>query len=260
MVSLILGSHGSLDPFVALRAVLASYFLALATYTYNDITDFDVDRINRSNRPIAAGKSTKNELVIVVSFLYGSALILALSINLNTALVASIFTALGIAYSHPSVNLKDKFPLKTMVTSIGAALSSIIGGIAVSNISIPVIYAALLFFAFFFILGPLGDIADLRGDRAVGRRTFPIVIGIKQTIMLMMSVPIAIAVMTISAHDIIGMHALGAYVTVGVCFGTMALLYYVSKKAEDTARVISIRPKMRFFFVLLQLSLLLGFL
>ena len=52
-----------------------------------------------------------------------------------------------------------------------------------------IVYVALFFFAFFFILGPLGDIGDLKGDKIVGRRTFPIVLGIRSTITIMLSVP-----------------------------------------------------------------------
>ncbi len=260
LLSLILASRGTLDPFVAFRVILASYFLALATYVYNDVTDFEVDKINKTNRPTVTGKATKTELVTLVSVLYGVALLLAVSINLNAAFIALTFTALGVAYSHPKLNLKDKFPLKTVITAVGAGLLSLLGGIAVSNTSLPVIYAALLFFAFFFILGPLGDIGDLSGDRAVRRRTFPIVVGMIPTVLIMLSVPIVILTITILTHNSLGMNMLGTFVIVGICLMTLALLLQVSRRLNDTNWIRTSRPKMRFLFVLLQLSLLLAFL
>lgn len=260
LISLILGSHGSVDPFIALGAVFTSYFLALATYVYNDATDFEVDKINKLNRPTVTGKATKNQLVTLVSILYGVAFLLAVSINVNTAFIAMTFAGLGIAYSHPKINLKDKFPLKTVITAVGAGLSSLLGGIAVSNTSLPVIYAALMFFAFFFILGPLGDIADLKGDRAVGRRTFPIVAGIIPTVLTMLSVPIVILATTILTYNSLGMSMLGAFAIVGTCLVTLALLLKVSKRLNDVPWIRSIRPKIRFLYVLLQLSLVLAFL
>ena len=139
-------------------------------------------------------------------------------INIYPLFISICFIAIGVAYSHPKSNLKDKFPLKTIVTAAGAACIAIIAwrncssgvgaigavsgiyandiittifvGTATTRLSLPIFYAALFFFAFFFILGPLGDIADLKGDRSVGRRTFPIVIGIRSTLLVMLSMPL----------------------------------------------------------------------
>jgi 4-hydroxybenzoate polyprenyltransferase len=260
LVSLFLGSHGSVDLRIAFSAISASYFLALATYMYNDVTDFKVDRINKSNRPAATGKVTKGELVTLVSILYGSALLLAASMNLHTALVATVFAALGITYSHPKIDLKERFPLKTVVTAVGAGLSSLLGGTAVSSISMPVIYTTLFFFVFFFILGPLGDIADLRGDRAVGRRTFPIALGMTSTIFIMLSVPVVIIAITILTYSISGIGMLGTSAIIGICVAIFAFLLKISKRTTDVSWIKATRPKMRFLYVLLQLSLLLSFL
>ncbi|MGH9977870.1 MAG: hypothetical protein ACRD8Z_18855, partial [Nitrososphaeraceae archaeon] len=47
LISLILGFHGNaLDYGIAIFVVSASYFMALATYIYNDIVDFEVDKLN----------------------------------------------------------------------------------------------------------------------------------------------------------------------------------------------------------------------
>ena len=286
LVSLILGSHGfaNVNPVIATSAVIAGYFMALAAYVYNDITDFEVDKINKTNRPSVTGKATKRQIVIMVYVLNGIALLLTSLINFYALIVSIAFIALGVAYSHPKLNLKDKFPLKTVVTAAGAGLLSLLGGAAaltatntnfyLSYSLLPTIYAALFFFAFFFILGPLGDIADLKGDRAVGRRTFPIVIGIRSTIMMMFSIPITIILMTtLLAYyyydsisnstsiitDIYHMNPLGIYFTIGTCIATMAFILRVSKKANDVLAIKSMRPKMRFLHITLQISLLLAF-
>src|SRR5919202_561653 len=212
LVSSILGSHiTGIDYIITIQVVIASYFMALATYIYNDIADMEVDKINKTNRPSVTGKSTRKELIVIVSVLNGTALLLVSSMGLYTTCISALFISLGIAYSHPKLNLKHKFPLKTLVTAAGAGLLSLLGGVASITTAtdasydnntfffsslLPIIYAALFFFAFFFILGPLGDIGDLKGDRAVGRRTFPIVLGIRSTIVFMLSIPLAIILMT----------------------------------------------------------------
>jgi len=115
-----------------------------------------------------------------------------------------IFIVLGISYSHPKFNLKNRFPLKTVVTATGAGLLSLLGGVAAianeSNyipsfnttvLSLTTIYLAFSYSIFYFIQSPMGDIADIKGDRAAGRKTFPLVLGMNGTLAVM-SVPFTI--------------------------------------------------------------------
>jgi geranylgeranylglycerol-phosphate geranylgeranyltransferase len=302
LISLILGSHGfaNVNPVIASGVVIASYFMALATYIYNDVTDFELDKINKTNRPSVTGKATKKQLVIIVSVLNAIALLVTSFINFYALFISIIFIALGIAYSHPKLNLKNKFPLKTVVTAAGAGLLSLLGGTAAALITtngnyddnnlyssllpLPTIYAALFFFAFFFILGPLGDIGDLKGDRAVHRRTFPIVIGIRSTMMVMISIPVMIMLMTMplaydcynnikqtghsavvigsditSSRGIVHINQSGIYLIIGTSLATLAFILRINKKANDVLAIKSTRPKMRFLHIMLQISLLLAF-
>jgi 4-hydroxybenzoate polyprenyltransferase len=285
-ISFLLGSHGhELNYYIAIRIVFSSYLMALATYIYNDIADIEVDKINKTNRPSVAGKATGEQLKIIVLVLNGTALLLTFSVGLYVLYISVLFIALGFAYSHPRLNLKDKFPLKTVVTAAGAALLSLLGGTAgfmtatttgssyngssfLSSYYLPVGYAALCFFSFFFILGPLGDICDLKGDRAVGRRTFPIVLGIRSTIVCMLTVPLTIILMAGLLvyhfyHDN-PTHAIslpGLYFLVGTCIATLVFILRISKKAyaNDVSAIKSTRPKMRLLHIMLQISLLLTF-
>lgn len=266
LVSFLLGSNGSYDAAVALRVIAACYFLALATYTYNDVTDFEVDRINKTNRPSVTGKASRKELTGLVAVLFGSSLALAASINVQTLLIASLCTVLGMTYSHPRFNLKEKFPLKTVTTAAGAALSSLLGGAAVANISFPVVYAALSFFLFFFVLGPLGDIGDLKGDRAAGRRTFPIVLGTRSTLMMMFSVPVILFLLIIARQPdnmVVALQtgALGVRMIIGTCIVAMALIVKTGTRTDDVYWIRGrARPAMRLLHASLQISTLLAFL
>jgi geranylgeranylglycerol-phosphate geranylgeranyltransferase len=291
LVSSILGSHiTTIDYIISIQVVIASYFMALATYIYNDIADMEVDKINKTNRPSVTGKSTRKQLIIIVSALNGTALLIVSSIGLYTVCISVLFITLGIAYSHPKLNLKHKFPLKTVVTAAGAGLLSLLGGVAAITTTVqpgydnntfffasllPIIYAALFFFTFFFILGPLGDIGDLKGDRAVGRCTFPIVLGIRSTIMVMLSMPIMILAMTLpltyyylddlsigvsgNAHRIMFINPLGIYLTIGSCIAALVFILRISKKTDDALAIKSVRPKMRLLHILLQISLVVIF-
>ena len=131
--------------------VTGSYSLGLATYVYNDLTDFEVDKINKTNRPSIPGKATKNRLIITICVMFTIGLGLTASINFYTFGVSIIFIVLAITYSHPKFKLKNKFALKTVITS-GAGLLSLIGGMAMLNTSLPILYSTFAFFVFLFYL------------------------------------------------------------------------------------------------------------
>ncbi len=260
LISVLISTNLNPDPFVALKVVLAIYFVALGTYIYNDTTDIKADRINSSNRPLLSGIVSRKEARVLSFVLVFAALVLALSINMYAALVALACIALGIIYSHPRTNFKDTFPYKTIINSAGAGLASIIGGAAVGSISLYLIYSATLAITFLWILGPLGDINDLRGDKLAGKRTLPLVIGVLPTIMMMLAIPPAIAIATLIVHALIGMNMLSVFMTVGVSAGSIYILRPLIAKWNNEHLVKMTRHKMRFMHLLLQLSLLIGLL
>jgi geranylgeranylglycerol-phosphate geranylgeranyltransferase len=260
LITVILGSQGNFNPYTAVSIVTGSYWLGLATYVYNDLTDFEVDKINKTNRPSVTGRVTKNHLIVTVCLMFTIGLCLAASINVYTFGISIVFTALAIFYSHPKFKLKNKFALKTVITASGAGLLSLIGGIGMLNLSLSILYTAFVFFVFYFILSPLGDIADINGDRAVGRRTFPIVLGIKLTLLIMLSVPIMIILLTALSYDVLNINMLGAFATIATCIIIIGIILKTSKRLDDIHFVRSLRPKMRHLNVLMQISMLLAFL
>jgi geranylgeranylglycerol-phosphate geranylgeranyltransferase len=259
LITVILGSEGNFNPYISIGIVTASYWLGLAAYVYNDLTDFEVDKINKTNRPSVTGKVTKNQLIITVCLMFTIGLCLAASINFYTFGVSIIFTALAIFYSHPKFKLKDKFALKTVITSAGAGLLSLLGGMAMLNLSLPILYSAFAFFIFYFILSPLGDVADIKGDRAVGRRTFPIVLGMKPTLMIVLSVPIMIIILTWISYDVLHTNILGVFTSITTCVAIIAVILKISNRLHDVDSIKSIRPSMRYLNVLMQISMLLVF-
>jgi geranylgeranylglycerol-phosphate geranylgeranyltransferase len=260
LITVIMGSQGNIDPYIVVSIVTGSYWLGLATYVYNDLTDLEADRINKTNRPSVTGKATKNQLIVTVWVMFAIGLSLTASINFYTFLISTIFTALGIFYSHPKFNLKDKFPLKTIITATGAGLLSLLGGISVLNTSLSIVCTSLSFFMFYFVLSPLGDIGDINGDRAVGRRTFPIVLGLKQTLLIMLSVPVLIMILAGLIYHVLDMNTVGLFTIIITCIATIAAIFKLSKRLSDVNAIKSFRPKMRYLNVLMQISMLLAFL
>jgi len=76
LISFLLGSQkDTLDYSIAIRVVFSSYLMALATYIYNDMADYEVDKINKINRPSVTGKATRRQRIMIVLLLNGTALL-----------------------------------------------------------------------------------------------------------------------------------------------------------------------------------------
>jgi geranylgeranylglycerol-phosphate geranylgeranyltransferase len=258
IISMLIASYGSLDLFVAIPVASAIYFAALATYMYNDVTDINIDKLNSYKRPLVSGKATKNEVLTLAMILNATALTLVYLTTIYATLAVLSFIILGIIYSHPKTGLKEKFPHKTITTATGGALASLVGGLAVGNMLPYVFYAGLVSFAFLFIMGPIADISDLKGDRAAGRRTFPLVVGVNKTLIIMILATIVIMASTVLLSEILRMNIIGMFTIIGLCSFVVVTLSSLMKQWHLPDAVWRTRNKMKTTHLLLQLSLLIG--
>jgi 4-hydroxybenzoate polyprenyltransferase len=260
LISVLIATNLNPDPFVAVSAVASIYLLALATYIYNDITDIKADSVNSSNRPLVSGRVSRNQVLVLSSILNTVGILLALSINMYVALVAAAWLVLGMVYSHPKTNFKDKFPYKTIINSAGAGLAAIIGGAAIESFSLYLVYVTSVAVTFLWILGPLGDINDLRGDRIAGKRTLPLKIGVLPTVITMLTIAPGIAITSLIVRDSIGMNMLALFMILGVSIGSVYFLRPLIWKWNNEYLIKMTRHKMRLMHLLLQLSMLIGLL
>jgi 4-hydroxybenzoate polyprenyltransferase len=186
-------------------------------------------------------------------------------------LISLAFILLGIFYSHPKSNLKNRFPLKTIVTAAGAGLLSVLGGVAAighgeiydTSIGTPIIpssaiYMAISFSIFYFIQSPLGDIADIKGDRAAGRNTFPIVLGMNRTLTVMISVPFIMLTMNGLFVGIMHITVQGTIAIVSTSLLIVGFIGWLSNRLYDPLLVGSSRNNVRYLNILMQLSVLIA--
>lgn len=255
---------------VAFGVGITSYFLGLATYVYNDLTDIDVDKINRKEQSIITQNQSKSLLTILVIFLFGISLSISYLISYFAFIISITFTFLGIIYSHPKFNLKSRFPMKTIVTAIGAGLLSLLGAAALADgsghvlysnttvLPLSTIYLAFSFSIFYFIQSLMGDIADIKGDRAASRRTFPLVLGMSKTVAVMLSVPFIILAMNGLCFGIMHISVLGTIAIVGTCLLVVAFIGWISNRLHDPLFIKSNRNKVRYLNILMQVSILIA--
>lgn len=248
------------DFFILSRLLVSVYMIALATYLYNDLTDFKIDRINKRNTAYSEERLQYYTTLYSVVGFFSISIILAFSINFLTGLGSLAFCALGIAYSHPKIHLKDRFVIKTVVTAIGGFIASLMGSFAVESFSLLVIASSAIVFLFYFVNGPLNDIRDIHGDKQGGRSTIPIVLGVNKSFAIIMLTMISIGAIVLLSHIFLDVHLVGMAAGIVVCGYVMKRIIQLSKNYSDKSQMNNVRTLVRNSILFVQLSLWIGLL
>lgn len=176
---------------IILAALAASFTLASGNII-NDVYDVEIDKINRSDRPLPSEKiSYKEALALYFVFLLLS-LILSWFINLPAFIIVIITSILLFLYS----KYLKRIPLVDNITvAFLTGLVFIYGGIAVENYKAAIIPA---FFAFLInlIREIVKDMQDIKGDEKAGVVSFPIKYGLQKSKYLSLVVSILLFLFT----------------------------------------------------------------
>jgi len=194
-------SYGGLPPLaVALKLVAAVTFVGYAAYFLNDICDLRDDLKNlemgnpsHAKRPLISGTISRSLLMKFAVISAVLSLLTAFTLNLKVLLVQVICIILGVFYSLEPIRLKKRFFLKQLVTATGHALSTLSGALAAGVIGPPALFLIAINFAISIGVNPLMDLRDLRGDRAMGVTTIPVVFGPTLTVRFAIATFLSIA-------------------------------------------------------------------
>jgi geranylgeranylglycerol-phosphate geranylgeranyltransferase len=246
------------DFLVLARLIISVYFLALATYLYNDLTDYDVDKVNSRDSNYSSKRTNYKHILYSTICFFVLSISLAFSINVQTGIASIVFLGLAVVYSHPKIRLKNLFVVKTIVTAAGGFIAALMGALAVQNISYVGISASLLFFLMYFINGPLGDMGDMRGDRIGGRQTIPIVLGIPKTFgVIFASIATMVAVLVVNYY-FFGLNMLGLVLGLTICAYVVFKMKKLFVQYENKKMMSQTRTAVRFSVFAIQISMLVG--
>lgn len=165
--------------------IVAGAGVNLAIVGVNQLTDVEIDRINKPHLPIAAGDLSPEAAWAIVAVSAVVPVVLALTQGpLETAAVLAAL-AIGAAYSLPPVRLK-RFPVaaslcisgvRSAIVNLGVYghFSLAFGG----TLAIPGAVWALMLFVlpFSFAIAVLKDVPDMEGDRRFRIATFTVRLG-----------------------------------------------------------------------------------
>ena len=189
---LIAGGSQVLAP-TSLGPVLLTLITCLALNIYivglNQITDVEIDRINKPRLPLASSEMSMRQGWTAVALTAVVALIGALAAGPFLLATVLIIMFIGTIYSVPPLRLK-RFPFwaaisialaRGVIANVGVALhyNYIFGGLVDFSPATLVVMAGF-FFGFGLVIAIYKDIPDLMGDKAYGIQTFTVKLGPKR--------------------------------------------------------------------------------
>lgn len=179
ITTLILGQGQDVNTLLLL--ILSVIFINGAGNVINDIYDIEIDRINRPDRPLPAGKIKVSTARIYTFNLFALGIFCASLISVATLYIAALVaTPLLIAYSY---RLKSMPLIGNIVVSFMLGLTFIYVGSAFGMVHETLIMTALAF-GFTLIREIVKDLEDMDGDALSEARTLPLAWGEKRTVNL----------------------------------------------------------------------------
>jgi geranylgeranylglycerol-phosphate geranylgeranyltransferase len=179
-IILVLGLQPKIFPiFPAIFGFFTALFIEMGAFALNDYIDLKADIINkREDRPLVRGELQRETAfsICLISFLIGN--ILALFTTPECFIIAAAFSLLSIAYNS---KLKKYSIIGNIFVGITMALPFIFGALIAGAIN----DAILIISGIVFIVGlgreMMKDIEDMKGDKAIGANTLPLIVGPKRT-------------------------------------------------------------------------------
>lgn len=248
------------NPVELVGLVLSWYFVSFGVYVFNALTDVDEDRIDHPSRPLASSSVSLSDAwsIFVASIAIGFVTSLFVGVPCLIFVLSSFL--LGVAYSHPSIRAKRRFPLKVAVSVAGAFIVSLCGGIVGGNLDGAVYFSAIFFGLFAMVTLLLGDLSDVRGDTIAGVKSLPVVIGERNSIILISFIPLLIASIGVAFFRMANLNPLFPVLIVVIAAYSSLNIISLLGRYDDYEFVRKVKSRMRIVHFAIQLSILIGLL
>ncbi|NLC30625.1 MAG: UbiA family prenyltransferase [Candidatus Moranbacteria bacterium] len=166
--------------FALLLVMVSVAFAWLASVVVNDIYDKKIDHLTNQTRPLIV-KDFSNEAYITTGVvLFAVSIFFSAMVSPKVAFLLMAYQALAFLYSAWPFRLKRFLGVASLVSSIASLLILFAGFILAAPMEdigqLPTRIIWLLGVAFIFCL-PIKDLKDIKGDKADGVMTFPVVFG-----------------------------------------------------------------------------------
>lgn len=147
-----------------------------AIYVMNGLSDLAGDRANGSERPLASGRLCARTAAVLCGLTGALGVGLCLLISLACGVLAGLMAVAGVAYSL-GPKLKAHAVGAALTIGIGAGLTYLAGWAARGAIDLNRVGLGLALSCWVAAACSSKDFSDVHGDRLMGRRTLPVVLG-----------------------------------------------------------------------------------
>lgn len=235
-------------------AMLVVMLLNAAANCVNDIRDIEIDKINRPNRPLPAGKLNIPEVKIFAIILFIAGNIISFSLGIFPFIISLfIATPLMIIYA---IKLKQIAIWGNLLVSFILGLAFIFAAGAFGNYKIGIV-PAVLAFLFTLIREIIKDMEDMIGDEQFDAKTLPVMIGIDKTKSIVVFLMFVLIIVILIPY-LIGVYGVYYLIVVLISVGIPVLLmigYLLINKEQKKYNYLAKILKVEIFFGLLSIYL-----
>lgn len=165
---------------VSLVVLAASWIcVTSAAYIYNGVRDLEEDRENVSGRPIACGKLSVRQAMVVIGGLGTLGLLGGILMHRELVWALAVMAVMGWLYSGPPLCLK-RWPVALAVMAATSAILTYYAGYAASGggeVEVTFLVFAGAMALWMGLAGQSKDFSDISGDKKAGRKSLPVVWG-----------------------------------------------------------------------------------
>ncbi len=160
--------------------ILIVTLVMIGLNSINNVSDLEIDRLNKPKRPLVSGKITKKSAVTLGLMAFLLALLIAVSIDLVAIGLTALAILAAISYSVKPFRFK-RILLGSNI--IGAFIYAVFPYLLMWNVTNG--DGSIVFLLFFggliFSIAPIKDIEDLKGLKKFGIKSIASSVGIKHT-------------------------------------------------------------------------------
>ncbi len=225
LVTLFARPPGPMPFGILFPAIFAAAAITAAGNAINDYYDFQIDKINRPDRPLPSKKITLRGIWTYAFALFGIGLVLSILLPPVSFAIALINTILLCVYAY---RLKTSGFFGDLIISYLVASVFIFAATAIGNLQIGFILAVAAFFTN-AAREVLKDLEDIRGDKLFGVRTIPMIIGAKKSVIVVSSF-LFISILVSPFPYTLGILTFSYLIVAFVADGIFAYIIYLLRK------------------------------